>query len=64
MVSAIPYALRCPRLLTGQIILMDGAHHLANGNNFSDLRVLTAEGWDAAAAAIRKNQAADRSSGQ
>ena len=46
--------------LSGQVIMLDGAHHLANGNLFTPLLELTSAQWDEIGAAIRRKDAADR----
>ncbi len=51
---------RC-NYLSGQTILLDGAHHLAQGNLFSPLLDRTEEEWDSITARIRAHDAKDKS---
>jgi NAD(P)-dependent dehydrogenase (short-subunit alcohol dehydrogenase family) len=46
--------------LTGQIVMLDGAHHLANGSLFSPLLALSDAQWDEVTARIRKSDAGDK----
>jgi NAD(P)-dependent dehydrogenase (short-subunit alcohol dehydrogenase family) len=46
--------------LTGQVIMLDGAHHLANGNLFSPLLELSDAQWDDITARIRATDAKEK----
>lgn len=46
--------------LTGQIVMLDGAHHLAHGSVYSPLLKLTDEEWSAVSSEIRAHDKADK----
>ena len=46
--------------LNGQVIMLDGAHHLAHGSLFSPLLELDSAQWDAISAQIRADDAGDK----
>ena len=46
--------------MTGQVVMMDGAHHLAHGSVYSPLLDLDAEEWTAITAKIRAADAQDK----
>jgi NAD(P)-dependent dehydrogenase (short-subunit alcohol dehydrogenase family) len=47
--------------LTGQVIMLDGAHHLAHGSLFSPLLDLGQAEWDEITTRIRANDSSDKS---
>ncbi len=46
--------------LTGQIVMLDGAHHLAHGSVYSPLLKLTDEEWSSVSSEIRAHDKADK----
>lgn len=46
--------------LTGQIVMLDGAHHLAHGSVYSPLLKLTEEEWTVVSSEIRAHDKADK----
>jgi NAD(P)-dependent dehydrogenase (short-subunit alcohol dehydrogenase family) len=46
--------------LNGQVVMLDGAHHLAHGNLFSPLLELSSGQWDEVSASIRAKDAAEK----